>query len=214
MLGCGAGIGPLPALTVPQTDDVVFIGDSITFLWAQEDPAFNAHTNWIDKGINGQTSFQVALRFGDDVVSLYPKTVHILVGTNDVHPGWKSCTAPSYGLLIPGDTCSNVLYMVQTAQHYGIKVVLGAIPPWGCSDNPRCGYAASDESQSKYNQIVELNTFLKAFADKHGVIFVDYHSILQDDTGLHYAKGLTEDGVHPSTQGYEAILPAATAAVQ
>ncbi len=213
ILGCGSGIAPLPPLNVPQTNDVIFIGDSITANWAQ-DPGFQAHTNWINKGISGQNSFQIALRFGKDVISSYPKTVHILVGTNDVYPGWHSCVAPSYGLPVPEDTCSNVLYMVQTAQHYGIKVVIGTIPPWGCADNPYCGQSVADETTSRYNRIVELNNFLEAFALDHAVTIVDYHTLLEDPTDLHYAQGLTQDGVHPSPQGYELMTPAVAAAVK
>jgi lysophospholipase L1-like esterase len=213
VLGCGSGIAPLPALNVPQTNDVIFIGDSITTNWAQ-DPGFQAHTNWINKGISGQTSFRVALRFGKDVISSYPKTVHILVGTNDVYPGWHPCVAPSSAIADPEDICSNILYMVQLAQHYGIKVVIGTIPPWGCADNPFCGQSAADKTTSRYDRIVEYNRFLEEFAAKYGVTIVDYHTILEDATDLHYAQGLTLDGVHPSQKGYELMTPAVTAALQ
>jgi acyl-CoA thioesterase-1 len=213
ILGCGSGIATLPPLNVPQTNDVIFIGDSITYIWGAEDPGFQSHANWIDKGISGQSSLQVALRFGADVIALHPKTVHILVGTNDVYPGWKSCIAPSYGLIVPYDTCSNILYMVQTAQHYGIKVVLGTIPPWGCSNIPYyCGESVADETPSRYNRIVELNNFIKAFGLQYGITVIDYHTILQDATGLHYAQDLTADGVHPSPQGLALMTPAVAAA--
>lgn len=203
----------MPPLNAPQTNDVIFIGDSITYLWAQ-DPGFQSHTNWIDKGISGQSSFRVALRYGIDVIALHPKTIHILVGTNDVYPGWQSCIAPSYGLIVPNDTCSNILYMVQTAQHYGIKVVLGTIPPWGCSNDPYCGQSIADESPTRYNRIVELNNFIKAFGLQYGVSVVDYHTILEDASGLHYAQGLTSDGVHPSPQGFASMTPAVEATVE
>jgi lysophospholipase L1-like esterase len=209
--GCGSGIAPLPPLNVPQTNDVIFIGDSITSLW-REDPGFQAHTNWIDKGISGQNSFEIAERFFTDAISHYPKTVHILVGTNDVYPGWQACSAPSYGLLIPNDTCSNLLFMVQTAQHYGIKVVIGTIPPWGCWNDPHCGLSLVDKTH--YVRIAELNNFLKTFAAEHGVTIVDYHTVLEDATGLHYAQGLTVDGIHPSSQGFMLMTSAVTAAVE
>lgn len=212
-VGCGSGIAPLQPLDVPQTNDVIFIGDSITANWGH-DPGFQSSKNWVDKGISGQTSFEVALRFRKDAVSLYPKTVHILVGTNDVYPGWQACVAPSYALPSPGDTCSNIVYMVQLAQHYGIKVVLGTIPPWGCADDPHCGQSVADESSSRYNRIVSLNNFVETFGNDHGVTVVDYHAILEDETDLHYAEGLTLDGVHPSPQGYERMTAVATEAVK
>jgi lysophospholipase L1-like esterase len=196
-----------------QTKDVIFVGDSVTNLWSQ-DPGFRSHANWIDKGIGGQTSYETALRYFPDAISLYPKAIHIVVGTNDVYPGWKQCSTPAYGLPIPRDTCSNILYMVQVAQHYGVKVVLGTIPPWGCSNNPYCGLSVDDKTASRYKRIAEFNNFLKVFAAEQGVTLVDYHSILEDSTGLHYASGLTLDGIHPSLQGFEQMTPAAEAALQ
>jgi lysophospholipase L1-like esterase len=211
-LGCGSGI-VLPPLNTPQTDDVIFVGDSVTYLWSQN-PTFQIHTNWIDKGSDGQTSYQIALRFATDVIQLHPKTIHTLVGTNDVYPGWQSCGAPTYGLPVPHNTCSNIVYMVQTAQHYDIKVVLGTIPPWGCSDDPHCGLAAGDETAARYHRIAALNNFVKVLATEQGLTVVDYHDMFADATGLHYEKGLTLDGIHPSMQGYELITPAVAAAVE
>jgi lysophospholipase L1-like esterase len=80
--GCGKGSMP------PK---VIFIGDSITQLWgdSQLSPAFVQNTNWTDKGISGQTSTQVLARFQTDVIEPHPNIVHILVGTNDVYPGWQ-----------------------------------------------------------------------------------------------------------------------------
>ena len=206
MLGCGSGIAPLPALTIPQTNEVVFIGDSITANWGQS-PVFKMHPDWINKGISGQTSLQVALRFQKDVVSLYPKTVHIMVGTNDVYPGWHRCAAQTVSFPAPGDTCSNILFMLRIAQHYGIKVVIGTIPPWGCEDDPYCGQSVADETPSRYNRISELNDFLESLASEQGVNVIDYHSILADGSGAHYENGLTDDGVHPSEKGYEDMTP-------
>ena len=213
LFGCGVTGPSLTPIHVTLTDNVVFIGDSITFHWA-EDPAFQAHTNWIDKGISGQSSYQIASRFQNDVIALRPNAVHIIAGTNDVYPGWQPCAAPQIGIPYPGDTCANIVYMVQSAQRYGIKVVLGTIPPWGCADDPHCGQSVADETPSRYDRIAALNDFVKAYAVKQGVTAVDYHTMLQDSSGLHYAEGLTEDGVHPDMPGYEVMLPAAAAAVE
>ncbi len=217
VLGCGSGIAPLPPLNVPQTDAVIFTGDSISALWPV-DPGFQSHPNWISKGISGETSYLVAQRYFKDVISHYPKTIHIIVGTNDLNPynNWKSCTAPTFGVIVPGDTCANLLYMVQTAQFYGIKVVIGTIPPWACADDPHCGNTTIDESQDRYTHIAQLNSYLKTFAQQHGVTLIDYHTLLQDSTGLHYAPGLTleGDGVHPDPQGFAIMTSAVTDAVK
>jgi lysophospholipase L1-like esterase len=212
LVGCGVSLPSLAPIHVPLTNNAVFIGDSITYLWS-EDPGFQAHANWIDKGISGQSSYLVALRFETDVIALRPKAVHIIVGTNDVYPGWEPCVAPEIGIPFPGDTCANIVYMVQTAERYGIKVVLGTIPPWGCYDDPHCGLSVADETPSRYARIAALNDFLKAYGKMQNVTVVDYHTLLEDPTGLHYAQGLTQDGVHPSPQGFQLMTSAVTPTV-
>jgi lysophospholipase L1-like esterase len=74
--------------------------------------------------------------------------------------------------------------------------------------------SVADETPSPYNRIVELNNFIKAFGLQYGVTVVDYHTILQDSTGLHYAQGLTLDGVHPSPQGFALMTPSVATAVE
>lgn len=191
---CGSGIRVLPL-----TNDVVFIGDSITQLWGEQ-AAFQAHKNWINKGISGQTSSAIAARFDNDVLLLHPGTVHIIAGTNDVYPGWVLCKGSR-------DTCSNMRSMVEKAKYYGIKVVIGTIPPWGCDDNPICGLSVADETSARYDRIAQLNAWLKTFAAEEGVTLVDYHAALTDAEGLHYAEGLTNDGVHPSSAGFAVMQP-------
>jgi lysophospholipase L1-like esterase len=192
---CGSGIriGPL-------TDDVVFIGDSVTQIWGNQ-AAFQANKKWIDKGIAGQTSGAIAARFESDVIFLHPGTVHIIAGTNDVYPGWVLCKGGNR------NTCSNMQSMVETAKHYGIRVVIGTIPPWGCADDPICGLSAADETAARYERIAQLNMWLKTFAAEEGVTLVDYHAALTNAEGLHYAEGLTTDGVHPTPAGYAVMQP-------
>lgn len=191
---CGSGIPILPV-----NDDVVFIGDSVTQLWGEQ-AAFQAHKNWINKGISGQTSRAIAARFDNDVLILHPGTVHIITGTNDVYPGWALCKGSR-------DTCSPMQSMVEKAKRYGIRVVIGTIPPWGCSDNPTCGLAVADESAARYDRIAQLNAWLKTFASQEGVTLIDYHATLTNAEGLHYAEGLTSDGVHPSPPGFAVMQP-------
>lgn len=193
---CGSGIPILPV-----TNDVVFIGDSVTQGWGEQ-AAFQAHKNWINKGVSGQTSRAIAARFDNDVIMLHPGTVHIIAGTNDVYPGWALCKG-SRG------SCSPMQTMVERAKHYGIRVVIGTIPPWGCYNDPICGESVADETTARYNRIVQLNAWLKTFAAQEGVTLVDYHAALTNVEGLHYAEGMTSDGVHPSTAGYAVMQPLA-----
>ncbi len=197
---CGSGIPILPV-----TNDVVFIGDSVTQGWGEQ-PAFQAHKNWINKGVSGQTSRAIAARFDNDVIMLHPGTVHIIAGTNDVYPGWALCKG-SRG------SCSPMQTMVERAKHYGIRVVIGTIPPWGCYDNPICGESVADETTARYNRIVQLNAWLKTFAAQEGVTLVDYHAALTKVEGLHYAEGMTSDGVHATTAGYAVMQPLAESAL-
>jgi lysophospholipase L1-like esterase len=130
--GCGSAKFPVAPAghTTPPT--VVFIGDSITAIWGsgQEGPQFAQHPTWIAKGISGQNSNQLLARFQTDVVALHPDIVHILVGTNDVYPGWTlgPCDVPA-GSQNAIDSPANVTAMVQMAQAADIKVIL-ATPPW------------------------------------------------------------------------------------
>lgn len=225
--GCGANrasFASLPASTPALTDNVVFLGDSITALWGNQ-PAFQAHSNWINKGIIGQGSAKIAMRFQTDVLALKPKTVHILAGTNDVFPAWELCkvvpggatatTPPTQeSLTYWNDTCANMIYMVETAKRNGIKVVLGTIPPWGCADDPVCGISTTDETSGRYDRITQLNSWLKAFAAVEHVEIIDYHSVLTNKEAMHYSDGLTVDGVHPDIKGFSLMESWVSVAVQ
>lgn len=197
---CGSDLAP--------QNSIVFTGDSITAYWGEQE-AFQAHANWIDKGISGQTSYSIAMRFQRDVLDLHPAVVHILAGTNDVYPGWVLCNTED-----PQDTCLNIENMVEAAKQHGIRVVLGTIPPWGCADDPECGASAVDKTPERYDRIAQLNAWLKTFAAQEGVTLIDYHAALTNAEGLHYAEGLTIDGIHPSSAGYEVMQPLVEAALQ
>jgi lysophospholipase L1-like esterase len=189
---------------------VVFIGDSISALWGNGDegPEFAQHPNWIDEGVSGQTSSQVLARFQTDVIDLHPQIVHILVGTNDVYPGWtlqSSEGASGNGI----DSSANVEAMVQMAQANYVHVILATIPPWGC-DAANCTLAENaDSTPSRYDRINSWNAWIEEYALAQGIPVVDYHSALLDPDGEHYVPTLTLDGVHPSAAGFMVMTPMA-----
>jgi lysophospholipase L1-like esterase len=205
--GCGAAIvGPgQPEKPIPSPSSLVFIGDSISAIWGsgQEGTEFAEHPNWIDEGVSGQNSSQVLARFQADVIDLHPQIVHILVGTNDVYPGWTLVPAQANSI----DSPANVEAMVQMAQANGIQVILATIPPWGC-DASNCTLAeTADPTPSRYDRINIWNAWIEEYALSQGIPVVDYHSALLAPDGLHYLPNLTLDGVHPSAAGYVLMTP-------
>jgi lysophospholipase L1-like esterase len=185
--GCGASFRVHPA--------VVFVGDSITFNWTQSwagQQATFAQNNWLDVGVTGLTSRQIAAPFDGYVVDLQPKAVHILAGTNDVYPGWQL-----------SDTATNIETMVRKAKQHRIGVVLGTIPPWGPGALPE----RADPSPQRFARIDQLNQWITQFAAQQGIQLVDYHSLLVAANGENYTPALTVDGVHPSAAGYAVMTP-------
>jgi lysophospholipase L1-like esterase len=163
---------------------VVFIGDSITENWLLADAGFFTGGR-INRGIGAQTSAQMLVRFRADVVALRPAVVHILAGTNDV--------AGNNGPLRPEDFQNNIESMVQLARASGIRVVLGSIPPAAAFNwQPTLAPAP---------RIVALNDWMRAYARRLGIGFIDYHRALTTtEGGLDPALG--NDGVHPNRDGY------------
>jgi lysophospholipase L1-like esterase len=176
---------------------VVFMGDSITESWATVDPKFFARAEFIDRGISGQTTPQMLLRFRQDVVALKPAVVHIMAGTNDIAGNTGPMDLPT--------TEANIASMVDLARANGIQVVIGSVLPakdfsWhrGIDPGPK---------------IVALNKWLKAYAHARHLIYVDYYTALNDGA-LGMRSDLTPDGVHPSLPGYLIMDPLADAAIR
>ena len=194
-----------PAKPASDPPSVVFIGDSITAIWGggQEGPQFAEHPNWIDQGIGGQTSSQVLARFQADVVDLHPEMVHILIGTNDVYPGWSLMPSDANAI----DSVANVEAMVKMAQANGIHVILATIPPWGCLASNCVLALAADPTPSRYARINSWNAWIEQYALSQAIPVVDYHSALLAPDEEHYTPDLTLDGVHPSTAGYLVMTP-------
>ena len=174
----------------------VFMGDSITEGWRAGDPSLFNHAV-LDRGINGQTSPQMLVRFYQDVVALHPQAVHIMAGTNDV----AGNTGPSS----PEDFKNNIRAMVDLAKANHIRVIVASIPPaerfpWRLEIRP-------------VEQIRELNAWLRQFSEQHKLIYADYYSSLTTPAGAFRAE-LSNDGVHPNSNGYAAMRPIADAALR
>jgi lysophospholipase L1-like esterase len=163
---------------------VVFMGDSITELWKLYDPGFFSG-GVVDRGISGQTTPQMVVRFYQDVVRLRPQLVHIMAGTNDV--------AANTGPTSDDEFKNNITAMVDLATANGVKVVLASIPPTNrFSWRPELKPAA---------KIRELNAWLRSFAASRGATYVDYYAVLSEADGG-FKPAFTSDGVHPATAGY------------
>ena len=174
--------------------DVVFMGNSITDCWADTVPSFFADNNFVGRGISGQVSSQMLVRFQEDVINLHPKVVVICCGTNDI--------AQNNGPISLEHILHNIKSMCQLARANKIKPVV-------CSTLPAKGFKWRPEMKPA-NDILQLNEMIKAYAKENKIPYVDYHSALKDEeNGL--PKKYSKDGVHPNAQGYavmeSVILP-------
>jgi len=170
-------------LSLPAKDErrVVFMGDSITEFWTKA----QWHPQHINRGISGQTTPQMLLRFRQDVIELQPSLVVILAGTNDVAGNTGPATTP----MIAG----NIASMVELAQAHGIRVVLSSVLP-------ASGFYWAPELRPA-QQIVELNGQIQTLAKRYGCIYLDYFSpMVNEQLGL--KREFSEDGVHPNEVGY------------
>jgi lysophospholipase L1-like esterase len=176
---------------------VVFMGNSITDGWIKFCPEFFADNNYIDRGISGQTTPQMLVRFRQDVVNLKPKVVVILAGTNDI----AGNTGPSTLEMIE----DNIQSMVDIANSNNIKVILCSVLPafdypWKPGLNPA-------------EKIVKLNKWIKEYSESNNITYVDYFTPMADErNGL--KKEYSGDGVHPNKAGYEVMMPIVKEAIQ
>lgn len=180
----------------PREGRVVFMGDSITEFWATLDAQFFSRPDFIDRGISGQTTPQILLRFRQDVISLKPTVVHILAGINDI--------AGNTGPMDLAATEANIASMVDLARVNGIQVVIGSVLPatefpWKPGLNPG-------------PKVVALNRWLKSYSAARHLVYVDYYSAMTDGA-LGMRSDLTHDGVHPTQAGYRIMKPLAEAAI-
>lgn len=182
--------------TAGQRVDVVFMGDSITEMWRVAEPARFALPA-ANRGISGQTSPQMLLRFMPDVIALRPKAVHLMCGVNDI--------AGNTGPTTPGDYHNNIQAMIDLAQAHAIQVVLASLTP--VKD-----FMWAPEISAPRTRVRELNAWLADLARQRDLIHVDYHAALATDDGALRAE-FTRDGVHPTSKGYQAMAPLCERAV-
>ena len=196
------------ALKPPATGEnrVVFFGDSITDLWPV-DEYFPAKP-YVNRGIGGQTTPQMLVRFRQDVIDLLPKVVVILAGTNDI--------AGNTGPMRLEDIEASFASLVELARAHDIKVIFCSILPVH-NYTPRAQDFFAQRSPEK---ILELNRELKKYCApastsvrSNGCVYLDYFSAMVDDKGL-MKKDLADDGLHPNAAGYKIMAPMAEAAIE
>jgi lysophospholipase L1-like esterase len=184
-------------LPAPGEKRIVFMGNSITEGWSRIDAGFFSGKPYVNRGISGQTTPQMLIRFRADVINLKPAVVVILAGINDI----AGNTGPSTLEMIE----DNLASMVEVAKSNGIAVVLSSVLP--AFDFPwRPGMQPAEK-------VVNLNAWIKNFAENAGCIYLDYFTPMADKrNGLR--EDLSSDGVHPNLAGYKIMEPLVESAIQ
>jgi lysophospholipase L1-like esterase len=187
---------PPPAATENR---VVFFGDSITDIWHLDE--YFPGKPYLNRGIGGQTTPQMLIRFRQDVIDLHPKVVVILAGTNDI--------AGNTGPMSLEDIEANYTSFAELARANNIRVVFSSVLPV---------HNYTPQSQNMYagrppEKILELNRWMKTYVAVHpDCLYLDYFSAMVDDKGL-LKRDLAEDGLHPNAAGYKIMVPLAEAAI-
>ncbi len=175
---------------------VVFMGNSITEFWKYNDSAFFVNKNYYNRGISGQTTPQMLVRFREDVINLKPAVVLILAGINDI--------AENTGPIKLEDTFGNIVSMAQLARTEHIKVVLSSVLP--------ANHFPWKPAIIPTEKVIRLNQMLKDYCEKNNLVYLDYYSAMVDsEKGL--PKNLSNDGVHPVLAGYKIMEPLAEKAI-
>jgi lysophospholipase L1-like esterase len=177
----------------------VFLGDSITDYWKL--PDYFAGKPYINRGVDGQTTPQMLVRFRQDVINLHPKVVVVLAGTNDI----AGVTGPARN----EDIEANYASMAELAQAHGIRVVFASIlPVHNYTPDAKESFALRPRER-----ILALNIWLKDYCVKNSIGYIDYFSALVDHKGM-LKRDLADDGLHPNDAGYKVMAPLAQAAIE
>lgn len=173
--------------TVQSNPKAVFMGDSITDNWDNRDENFFTDNNFICRGISGQTTSEMLVRFRRDVIDLHPKYVVIMAGTNDL--------ALNNGFIEQENILGNIISMCELAKANKIKPVL-------CSVLPSAGFGWRPQAGNPSGKIIELNAMIREYAKSAHIKYVDYHSVLKDE-GNGLPEKYSPDNVHPNTDAYK-----------
>lgn len=182
--------------TASAKNRIVWMGDSITEFWIATDGDFFKNKPYANRGISGQTTSQMLLRFRQDVISLKPEIVVILAGINDI--------AENTGPISLENILGNIISMAELAKTNDIKVVLSAVLPankfpWRPDLQPA-------------DKVIQLNTMIEKYCKNNNLVYIDYYSKMVDSQKGLDAK-FTNDGVHPTLSGYKIMEPLAEDAI-
>ncbi|MBC7901105.1 MAG: SGNH/GDSL hydrolase family protein [Saprospiraceae bacterium] len=189
-------------LKTGDTKRVVFIGDSITEGWALD--RYFPGKAYIKRGIGGQTTPQMLLRFRSDVINLRPKAVVILAGTNDI--------AGNTGPMTFEDITGNLTSMAELAKAANIRVILSSVLPVNDRVKKTDGSVYVQTSKRPHERIKALNDWLRTYAASNKLIYLDYYLATADENGT-LKDGLSYDGLHPNANGYKVMQALAERAI-
>jgi len=185
------------APSAPGANRVVFMGDSITDGRGRRYGKFFEGKPYVNRGISGQTTPQMLIRFRPDVIALKPQVVVILAGTNDI--------AGNTGPMTLEAIEDNLASMAELARANNIRVVLASVMPV-------CDYIRPQTVQRPPEKIIALNAWIKDYAAKNNHVYLDYYSAMLDDKQM-LRQEITDDGLHPNAAGYEIMTPLAEKAI-
>src|SRR5208283_5099514 len=188
------------ALAPPAAGEsrVVFLGDSITDYWKL--PDYFPGRPYINRGIDGQTTPEMLVRFRQDVIDLHPKVLVVLAGTNDI----AGVTGPT----LNEDIEANYASMAELARAHHIHVVFSSLlPVYNYTEDAKESFALRPAER-----ILMLNLWLKDYCVKNGLVYLDYFAALVDDHGM-MKRALSDDGLHPNPAGYRVMAPLAEKAI-
>ena len=176
-------------LPIENEKRIVFMGDSITEEWSHLYPSFFSNRSYINRGIGGQTTPQMLLRFKPDTIDLHPHIIVLLAGINDV----AGNTGPSTVKMIT----DNIFSMAELAMNKDVKIILSSILPANA-------FPWNDAIENVSSTIISINSLIKDYALSNGIVYLDYYSSMVDENeGLN--SDYTEDGVHPNKEGYKVM---------
>lgn len=192
----GSDNSELAARTAGQSR-VVFFGDQVTEFWGRANAGFFPDRSWLNRGIAGQTTDQMLIRFRQDVIDLHPKVVVILAGVNDI--------AGLHGAATEEMILDNLMSMTELARANGIRAVLASV-------TPVCDCFTKGTARQRWQErINEVNELIQKYCARSGAVYLNYFSPMADDDNL--KKELTSDGVLPNDAGYRVMAPLAEKAV-